>query len=75
MRYLATTRECSDHWYPKDLKKRTKIDEFLDWHFTHLRTGVHMLLTKKVLYPVFGIDVDPSEIKELTRVLKSVRVT
>jgi len=37
MRYLCNTRDVPDHWYPKkDLKKRSLIDLYLDWH--HLNT-------------------------------------
>lgn len=34
MKYLHSTRELPDHWYPKDAKQRAKIDEYLDWHHT-----------------------------------------
>ena len=37
LRYLVETRNCADHWYPKDLKTRCKVDQFLDWHQTFLR--------------------------------------
>ncbi len=37
LRYLATSRKVASHWYPQDLKKRTRIDMYLDWHHTNLR--------------------------------------
>jgi len=30
MRYLARSRGVADHWYPADLRKRAKVDEYLD---------------------------------------------
>ena len=37
MKYLAISKSCEDHWYPKDLKLRAKIDEYLDWHHQNIR--------------------------------------
>lgn len=39
MKYLARSRKVADHWYPADLKKRARVDEYLDWHHTNLRQG------------------------------------
>lgn len=30
-RYLASEYKVDDHWYPKDSKKRARIDEYLEW--------------------------------------------
>ena len=40
MRYLATSRKVPNHWYPSDIVKRSKVDQYLDWHHTFLRQGV-----------------------------------
>ena len=37
MRYLARSRRVADHWYPADLRKRCKVDEYLDQHHSFLR--------------------------------------
>jgi len=37
LRYLATTHKVDEHWYPKDLNERIKIDMYLDWHHTNTR--------------------------------------
>lgn len=42
LRYLCDSRNLADHWYPSDLKKRAKIDEYLSWHHTNLRMGAAM---------------------------------
>ncbi|XP_041346981.1 glutathione S-transferase theta-1-like, partial [Gigantopelta aegis] len=31
MKYLAAKHNVPDHWYPKDIEKRAKIDEYLSW--------------------------------------------
>ena len=31
MRYLASTREIADHWYPKDVQGQARVDEYLEW--------------------------------------------
>ena len=35
-RYLARKFKVADHWYPKDLKSRAKLEQYLDWHHTFL---------------------------------------
>ncbi len=30
-RYLASEHEIVDNWYPKDPKKRARVDEYLEW--------------------------------------------
>ena len=37
LRYLCQTRAVSAQWYPSDAKQRAKVDQYLDWHHTHLR--------------------------------------
>ena len=39
MRYLALTNNAGD-WYPTDLRKRAKVDEYLDMHHSSLRAGL-----------------------------------
>lgn len=49
MRYLATTRAgIPDHWYPKDIVKRSKVDQYLDWHHSFLRQGVGFQIYKRL---------------------------
>lgn len=30
-RYLASVYKVDDQWYPKDAKKRARVDEYLEW--------------------------------------------
>ena len=62
MRYLCTTREVPDNWYPKDAKKRAKCDEYLDWHHTNLRNGVTGQVFKSFYAPLMGLSYPKEEI-------------
>ena len=52
MRYLARSRGCADHWYPADIRKRSKVDEYLDQHHNFLRQGVGTYCFKKLFGPL-----------------------
>lgn len=39
LRYLAQKHNVADHWYPKDLQARTRVDEALAWFPGNLRCG------------------------------------
>ena len=32
LKYLVTKYKLPDHWYPSDLQRRAKIEEYLGWH-------------------------------------------
>lgn len=36
-RYLASEHKIADNWYPKDTKKRAKVDEYLEWQHVSLK--------------------------------------
>lgn len=64
LRYLATTRNVPDHWYPKDIVTRAKVDQYLDWHHTFLRQGVGMQIYKKLFSPmIYGTKPNEEELK------------
>jgi glutathione S-transferase len=44
LRYLAAKFSTEDHWFPKDLKKRTKVEMYLDWHHLNIRRGAASLV-------------------------------
>ena len=39
LRYLCDKYQLPDHWYPKDLQSRAKVDEALSWFPANLRCG------------------------------------
>ena len=45
--YVAEKYNLPDHWYPKDLKQRGKVDQYLHWHHSHTR-GLAKLFFPKV---------------------------
>ena len=49
MEYIVAKYKLPDHWYPKDVRKRAKIDEYLSWHTDNLRNGAASYVFHKVL--------------------------
>mmetsp|Transcript_86954 Transcript_86954/g.119806 ORF Transcript_86954/g.119806 Transcript_86954/m.119806 type:complete len:158 (-) Transcript_86954:131-604(-) len=39
LRYLHARYNCAESWYPSEIKARTKVDMYMDWHHTFLRQG------------------------------------
>ena len=54
MRYLADSRGCDDHWYPKDLRKRAKVNQYLDEHHNYIRMGVGVHIFKRFFAPMIN---------------------
>mmetsp|Transcript_44912 Transcript_44912/g.32860 ORF Transcript_44912/g.32860 Transcript_44912/m.32860 type:complete len:118 (-) Transcript_44912:117-470(-) len=55
-----------DHWYPKDPKKRAKVDIYLDWHQTFVRQGIAAYIFKKEFNKALkGKEASPEELKFL----------
>eukprot|EP00347_Sterkiella_histriomuscorum_P001079 403373409 len=52
LRYLHQTRNCGDHWYPKDFKQKAKVEEYLDWHHSNLRQGAQGVFLNGYLFPL-----------------------
>ena len=53
MTYLIGKYHLPDHWYPSELRKRAKIDEYLHWHHTFLRRGAAITIFQKVCLASF----------------------
>ncbi|EPY86689.1 hypothetical protein CB1_000302034 [Camelus ferus] len=73
--YLSRKYETPDHWYPQDLQARARVDEYLAWQHTALRTSCTRTLWQKMMFPVFlGQRVPPemlaSTLAELDRCLQ-----
>jgi len=47
--YLCSQFDIADHWYPKDPKKRAKVDEYLSWQHLNLRFFGSMLFRHRVM--------------------------
>ena len=49
LKYIATKYKLPDHWYPSDVQRRAKVDEYLSWHASNLRMGAAGMLFQKVM--------------------------
>ncbi|XP_041455858.1 glutathione S-transferase theta-1-like [Lytechinus variegatus] len=56
IRYLATKYAdlVPDHWYPKDLEKRARVDEYMAFHHTGTRGGCCGIFISEVLIPLIS---------------------
>ncbi|XP_029777959.1 glutathione S-transferase theta-3-like [Suricata suricatta] len=73
--YLSRKYEVPDHWYPQDLQARARVDEYLAWQHTALRSSCTRAMWQKMMFPVFlGEQVPPetlaSTLTELDRCLE-----
>jgi len=55
LQYLCEKKMLADHWYPKDLQMRAKVNYFLHWHHSNTRKStthvLHSRLFPTELYP------------------------
>lgn len=65
--YLATTRQVPDHLYPKDSRKRARVDQYLHWHHGNLRRASIPILSE-VIGPLFGLKVPGDVISDCVNV-------
>lgn len=48
IKYLITKYKAPGHWFPEDIEKRAKIEEYLNWHHNYTRLGAGWLVYFKV---------------------------
>lgn len=70
LRYLCNTRNVADHWYPKDLRKRAKVDEYLDWHHTNLRAAHGSYFFRRYASPMMGKNIPIAMIQEAIEMIE-----
>ncbi|NWQ79965.1 GSTT1 transferase, partial [Columbina picui] len=73
--YLARKFKTPDHWYPSDLQRRARVDEYLSWQHKNIREkGSKVFLMKVVLPLITGQPLPPEKlqgaVEELNVVLK-----
>lgn len=54
LRYLSAKYPIADHWYPKDVEKQVKVDEFLEWQHLGLRLPLSMFFQTKFIRPLIS---------------------
>ena len=48
LKYIINKYKLPDHWYPSDIRRQAKVDEYLSWHAFNLRRGAGIMLAVKV---------------------------
>lgn len=46
--YLSRKYNTPDHWYPSDIQKRARVDEYLSWHHANIRANAPKTMWIKV---------------------------
>ncbi|XP_073811546.1 glutathione S-transferase theta-3-like [Musca autumnalis] len=78
LRYLADKGLFSEKLYPKDIKNRARVDEFLEWHHLSIRYGCAFYFARVWLFPARGVAEKPSAeetaklVKEMETQLKAL---
>ncbi|KFP74514.1 Glutathione S-transferase theta-1, partial [Acanthisitta chloris] len=71
--YLAQKFKTPDHWYPSDLQKRARVDEYLSWQHANIHAkGSKVFLTKAVLPILTGQALPPEKMEVITEDLNVV---
>ena len=53
--YIASLFPGPDHWFPKDAKLRSRVNNYLHWHHSNIRFGCGMYLANKYAFPhIYG---------------------
>ncbi|XP_042322940.1 glutathione S-transferase theta-3-like [Sceloporus undulatus] len=61
--YLAKKFNVADHWYPSDVEKRARVDEYLAWQHTAIRKFGCEVFVIKALAPVFLDPLPPEKLE------------
>ncbi|NXQ93149.1 GSTT1 transferase, partial [Sagittarius serpentarius] len=71
--YLVRKFKTPDHWYPSDLQKRARVDEYLSWQHVNIRgKGSKLFLTKVLLPLLTGQPLPPEKLEGVTEELNVV---
>lgn len=71
--YLHEKFKTKDHWYPADIKKRAKVNQWLNWNHTHTRKASVGIVFHSIWAPLIfkkPIEEFKSVIDEGKKVLK-----
>ncbi|XP_075754064.1 glutathione S-transferase theta-1-like [Pelodiscus sinensis] len=66
--YLSRKFNTPDHWYPSDLRKRARVDEYLSWQHTAIREkGCRIFFTKVLMPLAVGQPFSPDKLEEAVK--------
>uniref|UniRef100_A0A8D0LAB1 glutathione transferase n=1 Tax=Sphenodon punctatus TaxID=8508 RepID=A0A8D0LAB1_SPHPU len=71
--YLSRKFNTPDHWYPSDVQKRARVDEYLSWQHTAIRAQGCNFYRTKVLMPLLVGKPFPAE--RLERAVEDLKST
>ncbi|XP_041832986.1 glutathione S-transferase theta-2 isoform X2 [Melanotaenia boesemani] len=64
LKYLVTKCDIPEHWYPRQMERRARVDEYTAWHHTNTRARAAKVFILEVLLPTqFGAQVDEERLK------------
>ncbi|MEE6504289.1 hypothetical protein FKM82_005126 [Ascaphus truei] len=64
--YLARKYNTPDHWYPSDLQKRARVDEYLSWQHTNTRPHCSKVFWVKFMTPaLLGHEASPEKLQPI----------
>ncbi|XP_077097831.1 glutathione S-transferase theta-1-like [Siphateles boraxobius] len=65
LKYLVTTYNVPDHWYPKLPEKRARVDEYTAWHHANTRLHAATVFWLEVLLPLMmGQPTNPEKLEK-----------
>ncbi|NXG34977.1 GSTT1 transferase, partial [Dromaius novaehollandiae] len=70
--YLTRKFKTPDHWYPSDLQKGAKVDEYLSWQHVNIRGKGSKFFLTKVLLPI--VTGQPLPLEKLEGVTEELNV-
>uniref|UniRef100_A0A8C6QZH1 glutathione transferase n=1 Tax=Nannospalax galili TaxID=1026970 RepID=A0A8C6QZH1_NANGA len=68
--YLSRKYKAPDHWYPEDLQARARVDEYLSWQHTTLRSCCTRAMWQKVRWLTLAPEMLAATLGELDRCLQ-----
>ncbi|CAD5116240.1 DgyrCDS5150 [Dimorphilus gyrociliatus] len=80
LRYLCARFELADHWYPRDIVARAKVDEYIAWHDANTKVAAASVYKLRIVQPKrMHIPVNEEELRRarsrLDHVLHQLVVT
>lgn len=61
---MEQNQDIAEHWYPKDLRTRALVDEYLEWQHNNTRIACAMYFQSKWLIPLMsGKPAEESKVK------------
>ncbi|EDV22041.1 uncharacterized protein TRIADDRAFT_59618 [Trichoplax adhaerens] len=74
LQYLAEAFSTPDHWYPSEMKKRARINEYLHWHHLNARCNAGLLVIMNYIYTPYFYNQKVSEEEKKASIVSMERV-